>query len=58
MRGVVSERPLSTTTTTAAAAAADLAFFQWGATPDLAQKRYLFILVAAGFEGLIFLGAD
>jgi hypothetical protein len=58
LRGVVSERPLSTTPPPAAAAAADLAFFQQGATPVVAQKRYLFILVAAGFEGLIFLRAD
>jgi len=39
-----------TTATAAAAAAADLAFFQLGATPVVAQKRYLFILVAADFK--------
>ena len=54
MRGVVSERPLSTTATTTAAAAADLAFFQRGAIPVVAQKRNFFIPVAAGFKGLIF----
>jgi hypothetical protein len=58
LRGVVSGRPLSTTATTAAAATATLAFFQQSTTSVIAQKRDLFILVATGIKGFIFLRAD
>jgi hypothetical protein len=57
-RGVVFERPLSTTAPPSTAAAADVAFFQRGAIHVIAQKRYFFILVAAGFKGLIFARPD